>query len=71
MRFNSNGSINIEETYDGSRRFTKEEFVYLWHLFEKEEPELFADLRSICGFCPVEMFLMTKSAEYYKKSEPK
>ena len=71
MRFNSDGSINIEETYNGSRRFTKEEYVYLWHLFQKIDQELFMDCRSICGFCPVDMFLEIKSKEYYEESIPR
>jgi len=66
MRFNSDDSINIEETYSGDRRFTKEEYVYLWNLFKQVDAELFNDLRQICGFCPVELFLEAKSKEYYQ-----
>lgn len=66
MRFNSNGTVNIEETYDGSRRFTKEEYVYLWNLFKSQDVELFLDIRALCGFCPVETFLEIKSQEYYE-----
>ena len=69
MRFNSDGSVNIEETYDGNRRFTKEEYVYLWNLFKEIDNELFSDFRQICGFCPVELFLEVKSKEYYESKK--
>lgn len=67
MRFNSNGSVNIEETYDGSRRFSKEEYVYLWNLFQKMDPERFMDCRMIMGSCPVDLFLEMHAREYYTK----
>jgi hypothetical protein len=65
MRYNEDGSVNIEETYDGNRRFTKEEYIFLWHLFLKEDPEMFNELRGIQGFCPVESFLEFASKEFY------
>ena len=65
MRFNSDGSVNIEETYDGSRRFTKKEYIYLWNLFQDMDPELFMDCRRIMGSDPVDMFLEINAYEYY------
>ena len=69
MRFNSDGSVNIEETYSGNRRFSKEEYVYLWNLFKQEDPELFSAVREIQGDCPVEQYLSIKSMEYYTSKE--
>lgn len=69
MRYNNNGSIRIEETYCGNGRFTKEEYVYLWNLFNKMDEELFKDCRSIMGFDPVDMFLEIVSKEYYESKE--
>lgn len=66
MRFNTDGSVNIEETYDGSRRFTREEYVYLWNVFKELDTELFLDIRALAGMCPVETFLEIKSREYYE-----
>lgn len=71
MRFNSDGSINAEETYDGSRRFTKQEYVYLWHLFRKIDNQFFSDCVAAAGCCPVDLFLEIKSEEYYIESVPK
>jgi hypothetical protein len=65
MRYNTNGSVNIEETYAGDRRFTKEEYVYLWNLFEKMDPDLFLECKKIVASDPVELFLQINSHEYY------
>ena len=66
MRFNRDNSVNIEETYSGDRRFSEQEYIYLWNLFEKEDEALFRDLIEIIGLDPVEEFLNIASNEFYE-----
>lgn len=66
MRFNRDNSVNIEETYSGDIRFSEQEYIYLWNLFEKEDEALFRDLREIIGLDPVEEFLNIASIEFYE-----